>query len=82
MPEFIITKGSIKQDNVFKKPGERITLSKEEAAAMDPEGICLKSRDQYDKEARDLAAKSRAAEEASRKLGHSSKGNEKPEEGK
>lgn len=76
MPEFIITKGSIKQDGVFKKPGEKITLSEDDAKLMDPEGICLKSKDQYDKEAKQLADKSRAAEEASRKLGHSSKSKE------
>jgi len=67
--DFLITKGQFKQGKKFLQPGDTITLDPKEAKRMDPEGICLKTKDQLDKEAKELADKSKSAHDKAGKLG-------------
>lgn len=62
--DYIITHGSIRQDNKNKLVGEFITLDEAQAQLMDPDGTCLKLKAVHEAEQLGEAAKQGALKKA------------------
>lgn len=60
--EFVILKGSVKQDGEFKGPGETVKLDVDEAKKMDPQGSTLVEKSKH--EAKEAGKKAAAKAEA------------------